>query len=188
MSRSLVPDVRQVALMAAVPWLLACSPGERAEVERGAARGVAVAPGVPAERTGSDPAKPAVTEECPEEGLWERCNVEKRLERAGLVLTRREGQVRHPFLSVPGDVYENARVEVQVFVYPGAAERERDTDLLDSATVSPRDRRIYWRWPALLVTSNNLAAIVMSLNERSVERIALALGAGLPAAVPRREP
>jgi hypothetical protein len=38
-----------------------------------------------------------------------------------------------------------------------------------------------WKWPAQLVTSNNMAAIILSLNGRQAERIALALGAGLPA-------
>jgi hypothetical protein len=54
--------------------------------------------------------------------------------------------------------------------------------MLDTVFVSPPGKRITWRWPATLVTSQNLAAIILSLNERQAERIALALGAGLPAA------
>lgn len=159
---------------------------------------VAACGGEPAQGTDTTAARPApaavadstVAQEgsgggCPEWGRWQRCSVEQRLERAGVVLTPRAEPVRHAFLSAPGIVYENARVELQVFLYPSAAERGRETSALDSVAVAPAGQRIVWRWPATLVTSDNLAAIILSLNERSVERIALALGAGLPAAPPR---
>lgn len=122
---------------------------------------------------------------CPERGDWQICSVEKRLERAGLVIERSAEPVRHDFLHVPGVKYETSRAELQIFLYPSAAARARDTDALDTSAVAPRGRRIIWRWPATLVTSGNLAAIILSLNERQAERIALALGAGLPAAAPR---
>ena len=68
-----------------------------------------------------------------------------------------------------------------------AAEARRATRLVHDfcavGSAAPRgtsDTRL-WRWPAQLVTSNNMAAIILSLNPRQAERIALALGAGLPA-------
>jgi len=127
-------------------------------------------------------ATPASGATCPTYGLWQACSVEDRIARAGLAVRRRDEGVRHDFMRVEGLVWETSRAEVQVFLYASEAERKRDTDLLDTVVVAPRGRRIIWRQPATLVTSGNLAAIILSLNDRQTERIALALGAGLPAA------
>lgn len=121
---------------------------------------------------------------CPEWGLWRACSVERRLERAGLGVRRREAPEHHDFFSVDGIVWETSRAEVQVFLYASEADRVRDLAAFDTVAVTPRARRVIWRWPATLVTSGNLTAIVLSLNERQAERIALALGAGLPARGP----
>ena len=118
---------------------------------------------------------------CPAFGLWQACNVEDRISRAGLAVNRREDGVRHDFMSVEGLVWETSRAEIQVFLYASEADRKKDTDKLDTVFVAPPGKRIMWRWPAQLVTSNNMAAIILSLNGRQAERIALALGAGLPA-------
>jgi hypothetical protein len=123
---------------------------------------------------------PKVGGECPTFGLWQACNVEDRISRAGLAVNRREEGVRHEFMSVEGLVWETSRAEIQVFLYASEADRKKDTDQLDTVFVSPPGKRIMWRWPAQLVTSNNMAAIILSLNGRQAERIALALGAGLP--------
>lgn len=125
------------------------------------------------------PIAPA-TDACPKSGAWTRCNLEDRLTHAGFVFTLRPDTVRHDFLSVAGFAYEMARGEVQVFFYPDAAARERDTGALDPETVSPRGTRISWPAPPRLVTSNNLAAVILSQNPRLIERLQLALGAGLP--------
>ena len=119
---------------------------------------------------------------CPAYGLWRACSVEERIGRAGLAVNRREEGVHHDFMHVDGLVWETSRAEIQVFLYPSEAERKKDTDMLDTVFVAPPGKRIMWRWPAQLVTSQNLAAIILSLNGRQAERIALALGAGLPAA------
>jgi len=124
---------------------------------------------------------PAPGGTCPAFGLWQACSVEDRITRAGLAVNRREEGVRHDFMSVEGLVWETSRAEVQVFLYASEADRKKDTDMLDTVFVSPPGKRIHWRWPAQLVTSNNMAAIILSLNGRQAERIALALGAGLPA-------
>ena len=124
---------------------------------------------------------PSVGGQCPTFGLWQACNVEDRISRAGLAVNRREKGVRHDFMSVEGLVWETSRAEIQVFLYASEADRKKDTDQLDTVFVAPPGKRIMWRWPARLVTSNNMAAIILSLNGRQAERIALALGAGLPA-------
>lgn len=117
---------------------------------------------------------------CPDVAPWRPCSVEDRIARAGLAVNRRPDGVHHDFMHVDGLVWETSRAEIQVFLYPSEEERRRDTDQLDTVFVSPRGRRIYWKQPATLVTSQNLAAIILSPNPRQTERIALALGAGLP--------
>jgi hypothetical protein len=121
---------------------------------------------------------------CPEWGLWRVCSVERRLERAGLRIERGEEAVRHDFMDVEGVVWKTPRTEVQVFLYASAAARASDLQDMDTVNVTPLNRRHIWPQPATLVTSGNLTAIVIGLNGRETERIALALGAGLPARGP----
>ncbi len=118
---------------------------------------------------------------CPKSGAWRACNVLDRLEHAGLVVTRKAEPARVPMFSVEGVTYTTTRSTIHVFLYADQAARQRDTDRLDSATVAPKGGTYGWSDPAVLVTSNNLAAVVVSPNERQTERIVLALGAGLPA-------
>ncbi|MGH7710796.1 MAG: hypothetical protein ACREOG_05905 [Gemmatimonadaceae bacterium] len=121
---------------------------------------------------------------CPKSGPWQPCSVLDRLEAAGLVVTQQAAPARFPFFSVDGTTYTTTRSTIHVFLYPNQAARRRDTDQLDSVAVAPRNGSHTWSEPAVLVNSNNLAAVVVSPNERQAERIILALGAGLPAAKP----
>ena len=126
------------------------------------------------------------TASCPEWGNWQVCSIEVRLTAAGLVIKRREAPVRQPFLHVPGVAYDASNAEIQVYLYPTAADRARDTDQLDTVAVAPRGQSAAWREPPTLVVSNNLAAVILTVNGRQAERIALALGAGMPLEPPRK--
>ena len=161
------------ALLFAISSMAAC--GEKAQPKSEAPKAAAVAA---AESTLAT--MPAPGGACPTWGLWQACNVEDRISRAGLAVNRRDEGVKHDFMSVEGLVWETSRAEIQVFLYASEADRMKDTDLLDTVFVAPPGKRITWRWPAQLVTSNNMAAIILSLNGRQAERLALALGAGLP--------
>lgn len=132
--------------------------------------------------TGVDTPHPVATTDtsCPEFGAWRECSVLNRLEDAGLVVKRAPDPAQLPFFSVKGILLTTGRASVHVFLYPDQAARVRDTERLDSAAVAPRGGTHSWPDPATLVTSNNLAAVVVSPNERQAERIVLALGAGLP--------
>jgi hypothetical protein len=106
--------------------------------------------------------------------------------RAGLVVERQAKSVRQEFLSVSGIVFTGKNLEIRVFLYPDSMARSRDTRLLDTLAVAPPGKRIVWKIPATLVVSNNLAAIILTPNGRTAERVALALGAGMPLPPPRR--
>jgi hypothetical protein len=105
-----------------------------------------------------------------------------RLEHAGLVLKTEDAPARIPMFSVEGQTYKTTQSAIHVFLYADEAARRQDTDRLDSVAVAPRGGSYTWSDPAVLVTSNNLAAVVVSPNERQTERIVLALSAGLPPA------
>jgi hypothetical protein len=113
-------------------------------------------------------------------GNWQRCSVEDRLEHAGLVIKRHDDPVRHPYLAVPGDVYDVGKGELQVFVYASEKDRERDSAKLDSATAAPAGTATQWSKKPTLILSNNLLAILLSDNETQIERVELAITAGLP--------
>jgi len=166
------PNERFRAVRLGVILLLGACAGEPKP-----AADTALAAAASARPQGSAPADTA----CPEFGAWRPCSVVDRLEDAGMVVKQESGPVGLPFFSVPGILYTTSRARIQVFLYGSADERKRDTEKLDSVAVAPRGETYSWPDPAVLVTSNNLAAIVVSPNERQLERIVLALSGGLPA-------
>jgi hypothetical protein len=130
------------------------------------------------------PATAAVPEGpgCRLSGLWMACSVEDRMVHAGLVSKKQDAPVVSDLFSVPGTGYDVGAGddEVQVFLYESEAARRVDTEKLDSAAVSPKGEHRSYKVLPLLVTSNNLAALVFTMNPRSQERMANALSAGLP--------
>jgi hypothetical protein len=157
---------------------IACSPS----TEKESAAAAAAPPHDSVSSHPSPAAGAASATGCRMEGEWTPCAIEERLVRAGVVIEKQPATASYPFFSVPGVSYNVGSAEHQllVFVYPSASARAHDTALLDSATVSPRGTRVTWPAPPTLVVSNNLAAVIVSLNDRTVERLALALSAGLP--------
>ena len=159
---------RRWAALAVAAAAVACGDGDRRAPAKSAA---AAAPAPPAGAISPD--------DCPKSGAWRPCNVLDRLEAAGLAPSARDS-VRHSFLSVPGAVYALGRGELQLFLYPDSAARARDFARFDTMRVQPPDTTVAWPAEASLIQSNNLAAILLSANAAQVERVRLALTAGLP--------
>ena len=135
----------------------------------------------PGARVLAAPAVPSLPE-CPNTtGKWDECNVRQRLERAGLAPQPIAGALRQPFLGVPGIRYRVGRAELQVFLYDNAAALARDLARVDTLRVQGRDTTVTWSATPTLITSNNLAAILLSDQGTQIERVRLALTAGLPA-------
>jgi hypothetical protein len=160
--RSAIPLLLTAALAAAA----ACGERQRA----------------PAADTSAAPALPpsaATNDGCPRTGKWELCNVRRRLVDAGLVPQPRDS-VRPSFLTVPGAVFAVGGGELQLFLYADSAARARDLARFDTVRAQPRDTTVTWSAPATFIASNNLAAIFLSDSETQIERVKLALTAGLP--------
>ena len=160
--------IRKLARVLLVLVPLACGNGDD-----GAAQATPEVPAAAGETA-------ATADGCPETGLWQRCNVEKRIERAGLVATAMPDTAHKDFMAVPGLRYDLGRGELQVYLYADSAARSRDTGRLDPERAAPPGQGGGWSTRARLITSNNMAAVLLTTNETLAERVALALGAGLP--------
>jgi hypothetical protein len=115
---------------------------------------------------------------CPKDGRWRTCSVVERLERAGLVPLARTDTLRVAFLTPPGAGWDVARVQLRVFLYDDPTLARREGLALDPFTVAPRGQRHPWPAKATLVRSANLVAVLLSDNDRQIERVQLALEAG----------
>lgn len=168
----------------------------RCGVAVGALMFVAVACDRSASRAAADSAAVAVTgatdtaapaesgvlpvDDCPLSGAWQQCKVEKRLEQSGLVPVLLPAAAHEPVTSVPALVYQLGRAELHVWILPDSGARAAEQARLDPATSQPSGSLRRWGRPAVLIASNNLLAVLLSENERTTERIQLALTAGLP--------
>lgn len=120
---------------------------------------------------------------CPHNGRWSVCTVERRLRQAGFVVKPVAGEpVKRAGFSVTPAVYTLGRARVELFVYPDEASLARDLARMDTITVAPTGIVTAWETNPVLVRSGNLAAVLLSQNQRQVERFSLAITAGAPQA------
>ena len=178
--------VRSAALCALIA--AACRKGDQARPAPASGATTGAVPSAATSAPAADSNAPFTTaEKCPKYGLWQPCNVEDRLASSGLVFTKKPDPAPETWMQAPGLEYDfGGRAVAKIFFYKSRADQERIAATLDTALVSPKAKREYWKEPAQFVFTNNLAAIVITLNERLAERISDALGAGMPADPPRR--
>lgn len=145
---------------------------------------------VPAQTVAAGAAVPVPSlPECPNTtGRWDECNVRQRLERAGLAPQRLPDTLRVAFLDEPGVGYGVGHSVLRVFLYESAGALARDLADVDTATVQSTagGPAVAWTATPTLITSNNMAAILLSDQATQIERVRLALTAGLPAPAPKR--
>ncbi len=113
-------------------------------------------------------------------GLWRQCNVEERLERSGFVVRPANDSVGQPGLLITGTAVRLGRAELQLYFYADSADAHRQADALDVSAARPAAATDVLREPRL-IRSNNLLALFFNNNDRQLERVELALTAGLPA-------
>lgn len=149
--------VRRAAVLAGVGALALAGCGR--ESPRAGA-GVPRAGGAPESAGVASAPPPAAREE------WDKREVIRRLGEAGLVVADSGERVRHPPLTVEGDVLHVGGGRLEVYLYPTDADRRRESAALDTAT--PGLPSIYNpRW----VISGNLIAILRTPNDRAAERV-----------------
>lgn len=118
---------------------------------------------------------------CVSEGAWQTCSVEKRLTDAGFVPQKQDAPAADLF-AVRGTEYGLGPARLHVYVFATAKEREAAVAGIDTIAIARRGKPATWPAPAWLITSNNLVAVLVSDNARLVERVQLAITAGLPSA------
>ena len=160
--------------------LAACGSGKESSADS------AVTSAAAASRTDSAPASattPVTSAKptCVSEGDWQQCSVAKRLTDAGYVPIEK-GAAPAGIFPVPGMTYALGRAEVHVYVFKSAKERAGAVSAIDTVAVAPKGKVPSWTMPATLITSNNVAAILVSDNDAQVERVHNAIIAGLPRA------
>lgn len=117
---------------------------------------------------------------CPRTGHWDACTIKERLDAAGLVPRDSGDSARVPFMSVPGARLRVGRQELVVFLYPSGAAMRKDVARLDSLAAAPRGAGAVWSDVPTLITSDNLAAVMVGGDAQRVERVTLAITAGPP--------
>jgi hypothetical protein len=157
-------SVARALMPAALLLALACAKHDAPAAKRAAPDS--------ARTTSAEVARAAETDE------WNRAEVVKRLDEAGLVVVDSGRVVHHAGLSVPGFLLEVSGSPLEVYLYPTAAERQHDTAALDTTSAAmPNAQR-----PRYII-SGNLVAIHVSprdvLAER-VENVLTARHAGAP--------
>lgn len=118
---------------------------------------------------------------CVSEGAWRACSVEKRLTDAGFVPVKQDAPAADLF-PLQGIQYALGPARLHVYVFESAKARESAVATIDTIAIAARGKPATWAAPAWLITSNNLVAVLVSDNGRLVERVQLALTAGLPSA------
>lgn len=111
------------------------------------------------------------------EGRWNASEVISRLEAAGLVVRDLERSVRAEGFSVGGRTLAVSGGELVIFLYPDAASRAADSGALDSSAAAPPGTSASWPSTPRLITSGNLAAVLLTDREQLAERVRNVLAA-----------
>ena len=125
------------------------------------------------------PAPAATTPTCVSEGEWQPCSVQKRLTDAGYVPIDK-GPSPAGVFPVPGTTYALGPAQLHVYLFKSAKEREQAIAAIDTTAVSRHGSAAPWPTRPTLITSNNLVGVLESDNGQLIERVQLAITAGLP--------
>ena len=118
---------------------------------------------------------------CVSEGAWRQCSIEKRLTDAGFVPINK-GAAPSGLFSVRGTTYALGTSVLHVYLFPSADALKKEVAGIDTVAVARRGAPASWPLAPTFITSNNLAAVLLSDNGRLIERVQNAITAGLPSA------
>ena len=121
------------------------------------------------------------TSGCVSEGQWRACSIEKRLTDAGFVPISK-GAAATGVFDVEGTRYALGPAELHVYLFASAKDRAAAVGGMDTVTVTRGPGPSPWSMAPTFISSNNLVAVLLSDNGRLIERVQLAITAGLPSA------
>jgi hypothetical protein len=82
--------------------------------------------------------------------------------------------------SIKPVVFSLGSSRLEVFIYDSEKALAADLAAIDTLTVAPGGSAASWPSPPTLIHSANLAAVLMTQNQRQAERVMLAITAGPP--------
>ncbi|MEX2177322.1 MAG: hypothetical protein WD801_01335 [Gemmatimonadaceae bacterium] len=117
---------------------------------------------------------------CPATGQWTPCAILQRLERSGMAPQQDSGGASEASLSPRGLLVRVGRAELELYIYPDAAAREREQSTLDRTRYVDYAASQTFRAEPTLISSANMIAILHSNNSKQRERLGDAITAGPP--------
>ena len=117
---------------------------------------------------------------CEHTGLWAPCSLERRLKQSGFVVKKLDESTERAGFTVKPVIYTLGSSRLEVFIYDDEKSLQTDMQAIDTITVSPRGATPAWPSTPVLIRSANLAAVLLTRNQRQSERVALAITAGPP--------
>lgn len=130
---------------------------------------------------GDSSSSPSPNPPCPATGLWSRCAVLDRLDRAGLApRIDSTAAPREAPLSARGFVVRVGSAQLDVYVYPTVDARLRDIARVDTTRYLGYTEAASMQQLPTLIQTANLVAILHSRNDHQRERVGDALTAGPP--------
>jgi hypothetical protein len=162
-------------LMIAVSVIASCSGGKDGAVDSATTQSAAAAPAA------LPPRMPAATgNPCEHTGRWAPCSLERRLKQSGFVVRKLDERPARAGFSMEPVVYSLGSSRLEVFIYSDEKALAKDMESLDTLAVAPRGSIAVWPSAPTLIRSANLAAVLLTQNQRQAERVVLAITAGPP--------
>jgi hypothetical protein len=125
-------------------------------------------------------AGPSSASSCEHTGLWAACSLERRLRQSGFVVKKLDEKPDRNGFSVEPIVYALGSSRLEVFLYDDEKSLAHDLVSLDTVAVAPRGSAQEWPSTPTWIHSANLAAVLLTQNQRQAERVVLAITAGPP--------
>jgi hypothetical protein len=117
---------------------------------------------------------------CEHTGLWAECSIERRLRQSGFVVKKLDENPERSGFSIRPIVFSLGSSRLEVFIYDNETLLASDFASLDTLIVAPKGTTASWPSTPTLIHSANLAAVLMTQNQRQAERVMLAITAGPP--------
>ena len=138
----------------------------------------------PAVKSASAESLVARVDTCPGDGLWRPCVLAERVKRMGFdAKVLAADTTRVPFLAPPGLHYQIGKAGLLIaFYFADSASAKKSWLALDTLRLVPAaDTGTPWPSKPLTIHSGNLIAAFFGSSATQIERIGLALRAGVPA-------